>query len=65
MIKELLYDFIYEVVFSALIITGILLCTYLNNEIVWENQYQNWEYNLDFKIPSGFEDAIIKTEKKE
>lgn len=62
--KELIHNFIYDIILSIIIISGIFLCTYINNEIVWEEKYQNWEYNFNPSEGAGWMDAIVNSKEK-
>lgn len=57
--KEPIHDFVLDIILLTLIIVGSLLCVYTNNEIVWEDKYQNWEYNLNPSEGTGWIDAIV------
>jgi len=54
--KELWIEIGYSVLLAMIIICGTLLIESTN----WDLVVQSWPYNLEFDIPTGWSNAIIK-----
>lgn len=64
MLNKLLQDIMQEIryclILSMIIIIGTLSCIPANKEALWQERYQNWEYNLNPQEGSGWIDAAVK-----
>lgn len=52
--QDIIHECIYSLILIILILAGTLLCARINNEIVWKEKYNNWEYNIDCDCGNGF-----------
>jgi len=59
MIKEIKAEAIYVLILWIIISWGIAICD-IDYRLSAHDFCQNWNYNIDCPIPTGFEDAMVK-----
>ena len=62
LIKEIKAEIWYVLILWIIITWGIVICD-INQRIESHDFCQNWEYNLDAPIPTGWEDSMYKEPK--
>ena len=60
LINEIRSECWYAFLIIIIIACGMLLCDIGNREAVWEEWYQNYEYNLDPQEGTGWIDSIVR-----
>jgi len=54
--KELWIELGYSIILAIIIMCGALLVESTN----WDLVVQSWPYDLEFGLPTGWEDAVIR-----
>jgi len=60
MIKEIKEEIVYVLILWTIISWGLVIVDIGNRIALWDEAYQNWEYNIDVPVPDGLEKAMIK-----
>lgn len=60
MLIEIKKEIIYIFWLCIILAWGLMVCDIGNRQALWDQEYQNWEYNLNPSEGTGWIDSIIK-----
>lgn len=60
MLNEIKKEVIYIFWLYAILSWGLMFCDIGNRQALWEQEYQNWEYNLKPQEGAIWIDSIVK-----
>ncbi len=64
MITEIKKEIIYWFWLCVILAWGLIIFDIYDRQARWEDEYQNWEYNLNPQGGNGFYDAMLNPERK-
>uniref|UniRef100_A0A6M3JHX0 Uncharacterized protein n=1 Tax=viral metagenome TaxID=1070528 RepID=A0A6M3JHX0_9ZZZZ len=57
MLREIRSEIIEVMCLCIIISCGVMMVDFANRRAVWDETYQNWEYNIYCDVPDGYSRA--------